>query len=125
MSSLTRPSQVCRALLAALDASDGRRRVRKRDQRPDAIGLAIKRELLERVVAADPEPADLEPWLLQYVQANEGHASPGAVSAMARVVFDEWRLAQVMPDFSAWLARGAPSDDARPAAITVAQSGAD
>src|SRR5688500_4913591 len=50
-----RPAQVCRGLLAALDASDGRRRARKRDQTPDAIGLAAKRELLERAVRDDPD----------------------------------------------------------------------
>src|SRR5690606_22702639 len=42
-----RPADFCRGLLAALDASEGRRRRRKRDTTPDAIGLAIKRELLE------------------------------------------------------------------------------
>ena len=108
---LQRPAQICSALLAALDASDGRRKMRKRDQRPDAIGLGIKRQLLEEIVAADPEPDDLELWLLEYVQSNEGHVASGAVAAMARVVFDEWRLAHAMPDFSAWLAHGAPSDD--------------
>ena len=39
----SRPAEVCKALLAALDAADGRRRKRKRDQTPDGIGLAIKR----------------------------------------------------------------------------------
>jgi len=45
-----RPTQVCQALLAALEASGGQRKRRKRDQTPDAIGLAVKRELLERAV---------------------------------------------------------------------------
>src|SRR5438132_12968000 len=45
-----RPAVVCRELLAALDASEGRRRRRKRDTTPDAIGLTIKRDLLERAV---------------------------------------------------------------------------
>ena len=44
-----RPADVCRALLAALEASEGRRRKRKRDQTPDAFGLAVKRDLLQRV----------------------------------------------------------------------------
>jgi hypothetical protein len=35
----------------------------------------------------------------------------GATSAMARAVFDEWRLAHAMRDFAAWLECGAPSDD--------------
>ena len=36
-----RPRQVCAALLSALQAAEGRRRSRKRDQTPDAIGLSI------------------------------------------------------------------------------------
>ena len=54
-----RPTQVCQALLAALEASEGQRKRRKRDQTPDAIGLAVKRELLERAVEADPDPEAL------------------------------------------------------------------
>jgi hypothetical protein len=99
-------------LLAALDAAEGRRRSRKRDQTPDAIGLAVKREVLQSVVRDDPEPAGFEGWLLDYVQKKECMHSPGAVSAMARAVLDEWRLAHSMNDFKAWLDRGAPSDDA-------------
>jgi hypothetical protein len=107
-----RPADVCRALLAALDAAEGRRRNRKRDQTPDAIGLAVKREILESVVQDDPEAEAFESWLLQYMQKKESNSSPGALSAMARVVLDEWRLAHSMNDFKAWLDRGAPSDDA-------------
>ncbi len=91
-----RPADVCRALLAALEAAEGRRKRRKRDQTPDAIGLALKREILERVVEDDPAPEMFEGWLLSY----------------ARAVLDEWRLAHSLGDFKAWLDRGAPSDDA-------------
>jgi len=110
-SSLVRPADMCRALLAALEASEGRRKKRKRDQTPDAIGLAVKRQLLEHVVHDNPDPRAFEGWLLRYADDN-GDTPSGAVSAMARVVFDEWRLAHEMHDFSAWLERGAPSDDA-------------
>jgi hypothetical protein len=109
-----RPSDVCKALLAALDASEGRRRKRKRDQTPDAIGLAVKRQLLERVVQDDPDPWNFERWLLQYSQTGEGTQSSGAIAAMARTVLDEWRLAHAMRDFAVWLERGAPSDDTEP-----------
>ena len=61
-----RPAGICKALLAALDASEGRRRKRKRDQTPDAIGLALKRELLQRAVEDDPDPDAFEEWLLNY-----------------------------------------------------------
>jgi len=38
-----RPARVCTALLAALNAADGRSRARKRDQTPDTLGLALRR----------------------------------------------------------------------------------
>jgi hypothetical protein len=34
--------------------------------------------------------------------------------AMARAVFDEWRLAHSLGEFRTWLEHGAPSDDAPP-----------
>ena len=88
-----RPADVCKALLAALDAADGRRRKRKRDQTPDSIGLAIKRILLERAVQEDPNPEAFDEWLLNYPARYAGPDSSGAVSAMARAVLEEWRLA--------------------------------
>src|SRR5256885_5202642 len=86
-----RPGEICRELLAALDASEGRRRRRKRDTTPDAIGLTIKRDLLERAVAADPEPDAFEAWLHEQCLAAGG--SEGGVRAMALSIFEEWRLA--------------------------------
>ena len=108
-----RPAEVCRALLAALEASDGRRRKRKRDQTPDAIGLAVKRDLLQRAVADDPRPEAFEGWLLNYPLTCETPELAGPAYAMARAVFEEWRLAHSLGEFRAWLERGAPSDDAR------------
>ena len=106
-----RPGEICRELLAALDASEGRRRRRKRDTTPDAIGLTMKRELLERAVAADPDPDRFEEWL--YEQCLAAGAADGGVRAMALSIFEEWRLARDATAFGEWLARGAPSDDAR------------
>lgn len=114
MSDQVRPEQLCRELLQALDASEGRRRRRKRDTTADAIGLGIKRALLEAAVAEDPAPEAFEAWLLtRCLEADDG-VSVGAVRMMAIDVLHEWRLAQNFPDFRAWLDRGAPSDDARP-----------
>ncbi|HYK82727.1 MAG TPA: hypothetical protein VEU55_06240 [Gemmatimonadales bacterium] len=110
-----RPRDLCRELLAALEGSEGRRRRRKRDTTPDAIGLAIKQELLERAVAADPEPVAFEIWLEEQCRAAGG--AEGGVRAMALEIFEEWRLAHEADSFREWLARGAPSDDARPAPI--------
>jgi hypothetical protein len=107
-----RPADVCRALLAALEASEGRRRKRKRDQTPDAIGLGIKRDLLQRAVEDDPRPEAFEEWLLEYPLTCKTPELAGAAFAMARAVFEEWRLAHSLGEFRVWLARGAPSDDA-------------
>jgi len=106
-----RPAQVCHALLTALEASEGQRKKRKRDQTPDAIGLAVKRLLLERAVEADPEPEVFEKWLLNYSQNCVAAEFAGPASAMARAVFDEWQLAHSLKDFRDWLNHGAPSAD--------------
>jgi hypothetical protein len=107
-----RPGAFCSFLLKALEAAEGQTRRRKRDQSPDKLGLAIKRELLQRAVAADPAPEAFESWLLeQIVQAP----SAGPVRAMCEQIFLEYRMAAVQPDFAAWLAAGAPSDDTDPA----------
>ena len=110
------PADVCRALLAALEASEGRRKKRKRDQTADAFGLAIKRDLLQRAIEADPPAAAFEGWLLEYPLTCERPELAGPSQAMARAVFEEWRLAHSLGAFREWLERGAPSDDAgRPA----------
>ena len=110
-----RPADVCRALLAALDASDGRRRQRKRDQTPDAFGLAVKRDLLQRAVEDDPHPGAFEEWLLNYPYTCNAPELAGPAFAMARAVFEEWRLAHSLGEFRRWLEEGAPSADARDA----------
>jgi len=112
-----RPAWVCQALLAALEASEGRRRRRKRDQTPDTIGLAIKRRLLEQAVRDDPDPEIFEAWLLRCASPLEDRSHPpGAVAAIARIVFEEWQMVHSLENFRDWLERGAPSEDALGAA---------
>jgi hypothetical protein len=106
-----RPADVCRALLTALEAAEGRRRNRKRDQTPDAFGLGIKRELLRRAVADDPRPEAFEAWLLKYPSTCGSPELAGPASAMARAVFEEWLMAHASTEFRLWLEKGAPSDD--------------
>ena len=108
-----RPAAVCKALLAALEAAEGRRRKRKRDQTPDGIGLSIKRALLERAAHEDPDPEAFEQWLLDYPVKYATLESTGAVAALARAVLEEWRLAHSLKEFRVWLEQGAPSDDAK------------
>jgi hypothetical protein len=104
-----RPGPFCRFLLKALDAAEGQTKRRKRDQAPDKLGLAVKRDLLERAVEADPDPDAFEGWLMQQVITA---SAPGAVRAMCEQIFIEYRMASLQPDFAEWLTRGAPSDDA-------------
>jgi uncharacterized membrane protein YccC len=105
-----RPADICSRLLAALDASDGRRRKRKRNTTPDAIGMAMKRTLLEETVRQDPDPDTYEQWLLERCLTS-GEVS-GSVRAMALEVFHDWQLAQTSAVFRSWLEHAAPSDDA-------------
>jgi hypothetical protein len=106
-----RPAEVCGRLLAALDASEGRRRRRKRDTTPDSVGMAIKRRLLEETVRDDPDPAIYEGWLLERCLGQDGPSGP--VQAMAREIFAEWKLAAESDVFRSWLLQGAPSEDRR------------
>jgi hypothetical protein len=106
-----RPAQLCRELLAALDVAEGRRRRRKRDTTPDAIGIGIKRELLEAALREDPDPDAFEGWLLERCLGAAGTHSTGGVRAMALEVLHEWQLARSLGAFDQWLAGGAPSED--------------
>jgi hypothetical protein len=106
-----RPAEFCRELLAALDATEGRRRSRKRNTTPDAIGIALKRELLESVIVGDPDAGDFEQWLFE--QCLSFHTGTGGAHAMALSILEEWRFAADADGFRNWLAQGAPSDDAR------------
>ena len=107
-----RPGDFSAQLLRTLDASEGRRRRRKRDQTPDGIGLSLKRDLLDAAIVEDPEPADFEGWLLA-----KALAAPvsGPVLALCGQIMDEYRVAATDPSFGRWLADGAPSADAEAA----------
>jgi hypothetical protein len=93
---LPRPRDLALLLLASPDL---RPRQRARDQQADRAGLALQRELLERVAALDPEPEDFEAALLQVV-ADLGEPS-GPARALALLVRDEWLAACASP---AWVA---------------------
>jgi hypothetical protein len=104
-----RPAEVCRALLRALEGSEGRRRRRKRDTTPDRIGLQIRRDLLERAVADDPAPEAFEAWLHARCLAD-GRAG-GPRFAIAQELLADVREAARSPTFADWIARATPSDE--------------
>lgn len=103
------PADLCRGLLGALDASEGRRKRRVRDTTADSIGLGVQRQLLEAAVRDEPAPDEFEGWLLDQCLA-EG-VSDGAQRAMALYIWDHWQLAQHAPDVQAWIVAGGNSDD--------------
>jgi hypothetical protein len=107
--SVLRPGAFCRHLLNALAASEGRRRRRKRDTTPDAIGMSLKRQLMDKAATDDPDPAAFEVWLIR--QVLEAPAS-GPVQAMCAEILEEYRVAALDPAFQTWLATGAYSEDA-------------
>src|SRR5262249_26247014 len=106
---LARPADFCRRLIGALEASDGRRRRRKRDTTPDMLGMAMKRQLMDRAIEDDPSPEDFDAWLL--AQCDRDDVAGGGMLAMARELHGEWKLAQKDAAFRDWLQGGAPSDD--------------
>ena len=107
-----RPALLCQQLLEATDASEGRRKRRKRNTTPDAVGMEVKRDLLAAAVTDDPDPDDFEAWLFARVQAS-GNVT-GAARAMALQIWDEWQFALASGGFRDWLASGAPSEDSQP-----------
>lgn len=103
------PEQLCRGLLDALGASEGRRRRRSRNTKADSIGLDIQRTLLEDAVRDAPRAEEFERWLLERCVAQG--ASDGAHRAMALMIWHEWQNASRAEDVGAWLTAGARSDD--------------
>ena len=109
------PADLCRGLLGALDASEGRRKRRVRNTNADSIGLAIQRHMLEAAVRDEPTPDEFEAWLLD--RCLEEGVADGAVRAMALSIWDQWQLAQRSPDIEAWIVAGGQSDDRESGAL--------
>jgi hypothetical protein len=82
-----------------LSSGDVTPRQRARDQQADRAGLALKRRVLNALVAIDPEPEDLEAALLAIVE--ELGPPGGPTRAIALALVEEWRAASATPE---WLA---------------------
>lgn len=90
-----RPRDLALLLLASGDLVP---RQRARDQEADRAGLQLKRRVLDRLAALDPEPADLASTLTRIV-LELGEPS-GPARAIALSVLDDWQAACASP---AWV----------------------
>ncbi|GIW88092.1 MAG: hypothetical protein KatS3mg108_2416 [Isosphaeraceae bacterium] len=76
-------------------------RQRPRDQRADVVGIGLLRELLDYVVAVDPDPDALEAALAEAVSALGGPDGPAR--ALAALIRDQWWADAASPASAAWL----------------------
>jgi hypothetical protein len=95
-----RPRDLALLLLAS---GDLRPRQRARDQQADTAGLELKRRVLDRLAALDPEPAEVEAALARIVE--EMGPPLGPTRAVATLVRDEWQAACAAPEWILFLLR--------------------
>jgi hypothetical protein len=87
--------------LLTLASGDLMPRKRARDQQADIAGLDLKRQVLDMLIAIDPEPADLERALLAIVA--ELGPPEGPTRAICATVRDDWEAALLSPELADWL----------------------
>jgi hypothetical protein len=93
-----RPRDLALLLLASGDLLP---RQRARDQQADRAGLQLKRCVLDRLAALDPEPAEVEAVLFQIIE--EVGPPWGPTRAVAASVYAEWQTACTTPEWVAHL----------------------
>lgn len=99
-----RPSDLAILLLAAGNEPP---RQRARDQQADRAGLDLRRLMLDRLAARDPEPEGIEAALAEVV-AEIGEPT-GPSRAVALSILQDWESARIGPGFWSWLAAEAVS----------------
>ena len=93
-----RPSELALFLLAS---GENQPRKRARDQQADIAGLELKRHVLNLLIAADPEPTELDAALMHIV-AKLG-VPTGPTRAICVTIREEWEAAALAPGFTEWL----------------------
>lgn len=93
-----RPADMALFLLASGDLLP---RKRARDQQADLAGLALKRRVLDLLVAHDPEPEGLEACLAQIVE--ELGPPSGPTRGICAGIRDEWEQMAATPGMLDWL----------------------
>ncbi len=93
-----RPKDLADLLLAGGDLLP---RARARDQQADLAGMELKREVLIRLSALDPEPEEIDTALARII-ATIGEPS-GPTRAVCLSVRYDWDAACLSPSFVGWL----------------------
>ena len=98
MNAPLRPKDLANLLLAGGDLLP---RQRARDQQADLAGMALKREVLLRLSALDPEPEALDAALSEIIAAI-GEPSGPTRGVCLHIRYD-WDAACQSPEFVGWL----------------------
>jgi hypothetical protein len=109
---ILRPRDLALLLLAS---GDLRPRIRARDQEADRTGLELKRRVLDRLAALDPESGELLATLAQIV--DEVGSPTGPTRSVALSFQEDWQAAVAAPEWVAHLlneaAQTSQEDDQR------------
>lgn len=84
-------------------------RQRARDQQADRIGEALRRRVLDRLAALDPEPDGIEAALARVV-AELGEPS-GPTRSLCALIRQEWESVRSNPAYWQWLLAEAVAAD--------------
>jgi hypothetical protein len=103
-----RPADLARLLLSGGDLLP---RKRARDQQSDLAGIELKRDVLQRLMAIDPEPESLDAALAQIIaEVGPPHGPTRGICLNIRY---DWEAAVASPDFVAWLLQEAVAEGQR------------
>jgi hypothetical protein len=101
---MSRPDEILRPrdlALLLLASGDLRPRLRARDQEADRTGLELKRRVLDRLAALDPEPEELATTLVRII--DEIGSPTGPTRAVAVSFQEDWQAAVAAPEWVVYL----------------------
>jgi hypothetical protein len=93
-----RPGDYARLVLAVTGVPP---RARARDQQADLLGEALRRRILNRLAALDPDPEALEPTLMAIATELDEPAGPSRAICMS--IFQEWEMSRHNSGFVSFL----------------------
>lgn len=79
----------------------GKPRERARDMRADEFGLALKLQVIDHIIEADPDPDQLAATLAQFAAQAGPHSGP--VRGICTDLLYDWDQAQMAPAWVEWL----------------------